>query len=84
MWKLKFLNSSTMNADNVAQIDYDRCIGCGLCEPVCPDVARSLVLKPKEEQTDPKENLHEQMARGTKLRKGEEFNKKQVVSFGFE
>ena len=73
-----------LNEDNVAQVDYDRCIGCGLCEPVCPDEARAMLLKPKAELNQPKENPYEQMARGAKWRKGDKFDKKQVVSFGFD
>jgi Fe-S-cluster-containing hydrogenase component 2 len=30
----------------VAEIDYDRCIGCGLCVGACPSEAMDLVVKP--------------------------------------
>jgi hypothetical protein len=42
------------------------------------------VLKPKEEKIEPDGSLHDQTARRAKLRKGDEFNEKQVVSFGFD
>jgi Pyruvate/2-oxoacid:ferredoxin oxidoreductase delta subunit len=74
----------TMNADGVAQIDYDRCIGCGLCISACADEALSLILKPEEEQSVPKETLHNQTVRGGKFRRGDKFNEKQVVDFGFD
>jgi ferredoxin len=73
-----------MNADGAAEIDYDRCIGCGLCISACPDDALSLVPKPGEERNVPVENLHEQLVRATKRRRGEEVDEKQVVSFGFD
>jgi ferredoxin len=73
-----------MNADGAAEIDYDRCIGCGLCISACPDDALSLVPKPGEKRDVPVENLHEQLVRATKRRRGEEVDEKQVVSFGFD
>ena len=36
--------------DKKAVIDYDRCIGCGLCVSTCPTHALSLDRKPKTEQ----------------------------------
>jgi Na+-translocating ferredoxin:NAD+ oxidoreductase RNF subunit RnfB len=73
-----------MNADGAAEIDYDRCIGCGLCISACSDDALSLVAKPEEKRDVPVENLHEQLVRATKRRRGEEVDEKQVVSFGFD
>ena len=72
-----------MGDENVAQINYDRCIGCGLCISSCPDDALSLAAKPEEDKNIPTENLHEQMERLHKMR-GDEYDRKNVVSFGFE
>lgn len=74
----------TMNADGAAQIDYDRCIGCGLCISACGEGALHLVSKPEDEQRVPRENLHEQMARGGRARRGDEFDERDVVDYGFD
>jgi ferredoxin len=73
-----------MNDDGVAQIDYDRCIGCGLCISTCPEDALSLILKPADQLSVPKESLHDQMARGGKRRRGDTFDDKDVVDYGFD
>ena len=36
-----------------AAVDLNRCIGCGLCVPVCPGNAISLAKKPKEVKPPP-------------------------------
>ncbi|MCK7512876.1 MAG: 4Fe-4S binding protein [Desulfobacterales bacterium] len=33
------MEAITMNKDGVAQVDLDRCIGCGLCVTTCPSEA---------------------------------------------
>lgn len=73
-----------MNDGGIAEIDYDRCIGCGLCGPSCPDDALSLVPKPEEEHHIPTESLLQQQARVQKQRGAKHFDRKKVVSYGFE
>jgi len=43
----------------VAEIDLDRCIGCGLCVTTCPTEA--MQLQPKEKHYIPPLNTAEQM-----------------------
>jgi electron transport complex protein RnfB len=43
----------------VAEIDLDRCIGCGLCVTTCPTEA--MLLQPKEKHYIPPLNTAEQM-----------------------
>ena len=74
----------TLKDDGVAQINYDRCIGCGLCISSCTTGALSLVSKPEEERTMPTENLHDQMVRGSKYRRGDQFREKDIVDYGFD
>jgi len=78
------IQAIAMNAEDVAEINYDRCIGCGLCISSCPEDALSIIAKAQEDHNVPGENLHEQMARATKRRSGEKFDKKQIVSYGFD
>jgi heterodisulfide reductase subunit A-like polyferredoxin len=35
--------------DALAKVDYDRCVGCGVCAIVCPRDALGLVRRPEEE-----------------------------------
>ena len=42
-----------MGSDDVAVVDLDRCIGCGLCVTTCETEALSLHLKAEEERCDP-------------------------------
>ena len=42
-----------MGPDDVAVVDLDRCIGCGLCVTTCTTEALSLQPKAKEERRDP-------------------------------
>jgi len=46
----------TINDDDVAEINLDRCIGCGLCVTTCPDEALHLELKPEDERREVPEN----------------------------
>ena len=39
----------------VAEINLDRCIGCGLCVTTCPEEALSLKEKPEAERRVPPE-----------------------------
>jgi Fe-S-cluster-containing hydrogenase component 2 len=40
--------------DDAAVINLDRCIGCALCVPTCPNEA--IILKKKDEEYDPPVN----------------------------
>ncbi len=40
----------TVNGGGKADLDLQRCIGCGLCVSTCPNGALSLVRKPEAEQ----------------------------------
>jgi ferredoxin len=42
-----------LGADEVAEVNRDRCIGCGLCVTSCPSEAVSLKPKPKSERREP-------------------------------
>lgn len=42
-----------MGPDDVAVVDLDRCIGCGLCVTTCSTEAMRLQPKVKEERRDP-------------------------------
>ncbi|MEJ2719298.1 MAG: 4Fe-4S binding protein [Deltaproteobacteria bacterium] len=42
-----------MGAADVAEIDRDRCIGCGLCVTTCPEEALTLQSKPESERRVP-------------------------------
>ena len=44
-----------MEADSIAHIDLNRCIGCGVCVSNCPTDALSLQLKPEAERQAPPE-----------------------------
>ena len=39
-----------MNDDDMAEVNLDRCIGCGLCVTNCPEEAVHLNVKAKEKQ----------------------------------
>jgi Fe-S-cluster-containing hydrogenase component 2 len=45
--------------DDIAVINLNRCIGCGLCVPTCP--SQALVLDKKDDEYVPPENAMEQM-----------------------
>ena len=47
--------------DGKAEIDLDRCIGCGLCVTACPTEAMRLTPKPEEERRTPPATGLEQM-----------------------
>jgi Fe-S-cluster-containing hydrogenase component 2 len=36
--------------DDSAQVDADKCIGCGVCYPTCSTESITLVPRPEEEQ----------------------------------
>jgi Fe-S-cluster-containing hydrogenase component 2 len=47
------MEAITMGSDDVAVVDLDRCIGCGLCVTTCETEAMRLQLKPEKERRDP-------------------------------
>ena len=52
-----------MTEDGLAEVNLDRCIGCGLCVTTCPEDALKLVLKPPEHRRTPPATNAEQMLR---------------------
>jgi len=46
---------------DVAVVDLDRCIGCGLCVTDCPEQAVILVSKPDEQRRTPPAGSMDQM-----------------------
>jgi ferredoxin len=42
------MDAIAMEAEEVARIDLQRCIGCGLCVSSCPEGALRLEQRPKE------------------------------------
>jgi Fe-S-cluster-containing hydrogenase component 2 len=50
-----------MNGDGLAEVNPDRCIGCGLCVTTCPENAMKLVLKPADALRIPPATNVEQM-----------------------
>ena len=57
-----------MNKDGVAQVDLDRCIGCGLCVTTCPSEAIGLIPKPDASRRIPPATGSEQMMQIAKNR----------------
>ena len=43
--------------DDIAVIDRDKCLGCGLCVTTCPSSAIKLIARPEQEQVKPPENF---------------------------
>ncbi len=55
----------------LAVVDLDRCLGCGVCVPVCPTKSIILVKKPVEvKPPQTREELHEIIMAGKKGRLG--------------
>ena len=51
----------SINDDDVAEINVDRCIGCGLCVTTCPGEALSLELKPENQLCIPPQKASQMM-----------------------
>jgi len=47
------MDAISMTADEIAEINLDRCIGCGLCINTCPPEALLLMSKPEEARREP-------------------------------
>ncbi len=55
------MNALTMVDDGLAQVDLDRCIGCGLCVTTCPTEALKLAPKSGDRLRVPPATTAEQM-----------------------
>jgi len=58
----------TINDDDVAEINLDRCIGCGLCVTTCPEEALCLELKPEDQRRMPPEKASQALIEIAKKR----------------
>jgi electron transport complex protein RnfB len=47
------MDAIKVGSNNVAEVNLDRCIGCGLCVSKCPNQAVSLTPKPPETRKEP-------------------------------
>jgi Fe-S-cluster-containing hydrogenase component 2 len=47
------MGAISLTEDQVAAVNLDKCIGCGLCVNACPEEALTLVSKPEEERREP-------------------------------
>jgi Fe-S-cluster-containing hydrogenase component 2 len=47
------MGAISMTEDQVASINLDKCIGCGLCSNTCPEEVLTLVSKPEQERREP-------------------------------
>jgi Fe-S-cluster-containing hydrogenase component 2 len=55
------MGAIALNEDEVAEVNLDRCIGCGLCVTTCSGEALHLEIKPGEEHRKPPETDGEAM-----------------------
>lgn len=55
------MGAIALNEDEVAEVNLDRCIGCGLCVTTCSGEALHLEIKPGEEHRKPPETSGEAM-----------------------
>ncbi len=62
------MEAIAMNKDGVAQVDLDRCIGCGLCVTTCPSEAIVLIPKPDANRRIPPATSMDQMMQIAKKR----------------
>ena len=47
------MSAITINEDGIAEINLNRCIGCGLCVTMCPEEALHLETKPENQRHTP-------------------------------
>jgi Fe-S-cluster-containing hydrogenase component 2 len=55
------MQALSLNDEGLAQINADRCIGCGLCVTTCPSGAMKLVRKGEDQLRVPPTSNAEQM-----------------------
>jgi Fe-S-cluster-containing hydrogenase component 2 len=64
------MKALSMDGDGLAEVDLDRCIGCGLCVTTCPSGAMKLMPKAGDRFRVPPATSAEQMKQLAQQRAG--------------
>ena len=78
------MKAISMDEEGRAQINHDRCIGCGLCVAACPTQALELAVKAGDKRLEPPPDTPEQMHHLARKRGFENTDDSEVVFFGFD